>query len=139
MLYHLKCISLDDWGNFFSTGVYVSNNQHTISIYFTNIYWDCKNFFWIFFWFDSSLNIRTAYAKDSFILLMSFFCHFQYAISHLNKLEDNIWERWTKKRSQEKLISMWWIILSVSVLYGYICFKPLHTIMSKHSFIKTGK
>ncbi|TKY68354.1 DUF810 protein [Spatholobus suberectus] len=27
-----------------------------------------------------------------------------YAISHLNKLEDNIWERWTSKRSQEKLI-----------------------------------
>lgn len=27
-----------------------------------------------------------------------------YAISHLNKLEDSIWERWTHKRSQEKLI-----------------------------------
>ncbi|KAL9298303.1 hypothetical protein ACSQ67_024199 [Phaseolus vulgaris] len=27
-----------------------------------------------------------------------------YAISHLNKLEDNIWERWTSKRSHEKLI-----------------------------------
>ncbi|XLR35960.1 hypothetical protein S83_063860 [Arachis hypogaea] len=27
-----------------------------------------------------------------------------YAISHLNKLEDSIWERWTSKRSQEKLI-----------------------------------
>ncbi|KAG4950183.1 hypothetical protein AAZX31_15G216400 [Glycine max] len=27
-----------------------------------------------------------------------------YAINHLNKLEDNIWERWTSKRSQEKLI-----------------------------------
>ncbi|KAK2407445.1 protein unc-13 protein [Trifolium repens] len=27
-----------------------------------------------------------------------------YATSHLNKLEDTIWERWTNKRSQEKLI-----------------------------------
>ncbi|XP_061348884.1 protein unc-13 homolog isoform X2 [Gastrolobium bilobum] len=27
-----------------------------------------------------------------------------YAIIHLNKLEDNIWERWTTKRSKEKLI-----------------------------------
>ncbi|QCD85658.1 Mammalian uncoordinated homology 13 [Vigna unguiculata] len=27
-----------------------------------------------------------------------------YAINHLNKLEDNIWERWTSKRSHEKLI-----------------------------------
>ncbi|MED6184987.1 Protein unc-13, variant 2 [Stylosanthes scabra] len=27
-----------------------------------------------------------------------------YAINHLNKLEDSIWERWTSKRSQEKLI-----------------------------------
>ncbi|XP_004511052.1 protein unc-13 homolog isoform X1 [Cicer arietinum] len=27
-----------------------------------------------------------------------------YAINHLNKLEDNIWEQWTNKRSQEKLL-----------------------------------
>ncbi|CAL0303648.1 unnamed protein product [Lupinus luteus] len=27
-----------------------------------------------------------------------------YAISHLNKLEDSIWDRWTSKRSQEKPI-----------------------------------
>lgn len=27
-----------------------------------------------------------------------------YAASHLNKLEDNIWEQWTNKRLQEKLI-----------------------------------
>ena len=31
----------------------------------------------------------------------------QYAISQLNKLEDSIWERWTRKKPQERSISMY--------------------------------
>ncbi|XVF82440.1 hypothetical protein PTKIN_Ptkin16aG0048200 [Pterospermum kingtungense] len=31
------------------------------------------------------------------------FCYGQYAISQLNKLEDSIWEQWTRKRPQEKI------------------------------------
>jgi hypothetical protein len=46
-----------------------------------------------------------------------FFCHLQYATSHLNKLEDTIWERWTNKRSQEKLISMCGELLYICISF----------------------